>query len=116
LRVMPMDTLDDRGNAGDVRAAYLVGLPQTANSLPLNYQEKSDTALVVTLPRPVQKGERVCVELEYVLKLPPKQGRWGEWDGVTFLTNWLPVLAFYDDSGWQPTPYVVWHQPFFNEA
>ena len=31
-------------------------------------------------------------------------------------TNSLPVLAFYDDAGWQPMPFVPWHQPFFNEA
>ena len=30
--------------------------------------------------------------------------------------HWLPVLAFYDDEGWQPTPFIPWHQPFFNEA
>src|SRR2546430_16175338 len=50
------------------------------------------------------------------MHLPQKQGRWGQWQDVTFLSNWLPVLAFYDDKGWQPTPYVPWHQPFFNEA
>jgi len=25
-------------------------------------------------------------------------------------------LAFYDDKGWQPMPFIPWHQPFFNEA
>ena len=25
-------------------------------------------------------------------------------------------LAYYDDAGWQPMPFVPWHQPFFNEA
>src|SRR5262249_29396687 len=38
------------------------------------------------------------------------------WQGVTFLSNWLPVLAYYDDKGWQPTPFIPRHQPFFNEA
>src|SRR5262249_39912590 len=23
---------------------------------------------------------------------------------------------YYDDDGWQPTPFIPWHQPFFNEA
>jgi hypothetical protein len=84
--------------------------------LPFHYQEKNDSALVVPLPRPVQQGETVTLDLEFVLKLPEKCGRWGHWNGITFLTNWLPVLAFYDNNGWQPTPYVCWHQPFFNEA
>ncbi len=84
--------------------------------LPFHYQENNDTALVVPLPRPVRLGETITLDLEFVLKLPNTQGRWGYWKGITFLTNWLPMLAFYDDKGWQPTPYVCWHQPFFNEA
>lgn len=74
------------------------------------------TALVVSLPRPVQCGETIEVELTFTLRLPQKQGRWGQWKGVTFLSNWLPVLAYYDEHGWQPTPFIPWHQPFFNEA
>ena len=36
--------------------------------------------------------------------------------GVTTLSNWLPVLAVYDNCGWQPVPFIPWHQPWFNEA
>jgi hypothetical protein len=43
-------------------------------------------------------------------------GRWGQWEGVTYLSNWLPVVSVYDEEGWHPTPFVPWHQPFFNEA
>ncbi|WP_232055961.1 M1 family aminopeptidase [Tuwongella immobilis] len=32
------------------------------------------------------------------------------------LSAWLPVLAYYDNSGWHPKPFVPWHQPFFQEA
>src|SRR6185436_17606814 len=24
--------------------------------------------------------------------------------------------AYYDDDGWQPQPFVPWHQPFFHES
>ncbi len=68
------------------------------------------------LPRPVAAGETVTLTIDFIVNLPHKHGRWGYWDGITFLTNWLPVLAYYDELGWHPTPYVVWHQPFFNEA
>jgi hypothetical protein len=92
--------------------------PATENEkrLPFHYDEKNDSALVVPLPQPVRQGDTIALEMEFVLKLPNNYGRWGYWDGVTFLTNWLPVLAYFDDKGWQPTPYVCWHQPFFNEA
>src|SRR5208282_5172515 len=84
--------------------------------LPFHYREDNATALVVPLPRPVACGESIQVELDITFRLPQKQGRWGQWKGVTYLSNWLPVLAFYDDQGWQPTQFIPWHQPFFNEA
>ena len=79
----------------------------------------TDASRIKALSDPVRithDGEAVTVEVEFVLRLPQVQGRWGQWRGVTSLSNWLPVLAFYDDRGWQPTPYIPWHQPFFNEA
>ena len=64
------------------------------------------------------------------MNLPKKQGRLGQWRDVSFLSNWLPVFAVYDDpagdlaaaaqavgaEGWHPTPFIPWHQPFYNEA
>jgi hypothetical protein len=78
--------------------------------------EDHATTLVIPLPKPVARGEAVTVELDFDFRLPQKQGRWGQWKGVTTLSNWLPVVAVYDEVGWQPTPFIPWHQPFFNEA
>jgi hypothetical protein len=74
------------------------------------------TDLVVPLPAPLPPGQAVTIDLDYTLRLPQKQGRWGQWEGVTFLSNWSPVVAVHDDKGWHPTPFVPWHQPFYNEA
>ena len=90
---------------------------------------------VVVLLHPADpgQGESVTIMLDIrSMNLPQKQGRWGQWRGVTFLSNWLPVFAYYGDAPdprpgdedkprpagalWQPTPFVPWHQPFFNEA
>jgi hypothetical protein len=90
--------------------------PEAAKRFARRVEEETDTALVVCLPRPVGVGESVTLEMEFTLHLPQKQGRWGQWQGVTFLATWLPVLAYYDECGWQPTPFIPWHQPFFNEA
>ena len=93
--------------------------PPPVDPVPLKFhwRENLSTALVVPLPAPVSPGESVTVELSFHFRLPQKQGRWGQWEGITFLSNWLPVLAVYDDkNGWQPTPFVPWHQPWFNEA
>jgi hypothetical protein len=89
---------------------------QLIQAIETSYAPDNDTALVLPLPHEIGPGESVTVEIEFILKLPPKKGRWGQWEGITMLAQWLPVLAFYDEKGWQPTPFIPWHQPFFNEA
>jgi hypothetical protein len=110
------------GRAGSAREGPAVELPAPrpvpsfTRDLPFAFQEKINTALEVTLPAVVRQGESVTLELAFTLRLPQTQGRWGQWRGVTFLAQWLPVLAVYDEHGWQPVPFIPWHQPFFNEA
>ena len=145
LRVNPMDELGETEPACEVHKITLVDpgapfpAPPVANApgspavdVPFRYEGETNTTLVVPLPQPVRQGETVSVVLDVTMKLPKKQGRWGQWRGVTFMTNWLPVFAFYGDAPdprpgeenkprpegqfWQPTPFVAWHLPFFNEA
>ena len=88
------------------------------NELQFTYAGDTDTDLVVPLPNggTVKTGETVTLDLHFTFHLPQKQGRWGQWEGVTQLSNWLPVLAVYDEKGWHPTPFIAWHQPFYNES
>ncbi len=134
LRMTPSDVIDSVGRCCDIRQIILCDPNQpTCQTLESHWEnaqpsddtnsppdpevlEDTKTVLVVPLPQPVAKGETVTIEIEFCLRLPQKQGRWGQWQGVTFLSHWLPVLAYYDDKGWQPTPFIPWHQPFFNEA
>jgi len=90
--------------------------PTAPISLSFAFREDNATALEVQLPAPVLPGESVTLDLAFTLRLPQKQGRWGQWKGVTFLAQWLPVVAVHDSQGWQPPPFIPWHQPFFNEA
>ena len=121
LRLAPSDSIDVNGPPLQVEKVALVnGLvpndPASGVALPFLYRSDNSTALEVRLPSKVRQNEGVTVELTFTLRLPQRQGRWGQWEGVTFLAQWLPVLAVYDESGWQPTPFIPWHQPFFNEA
>lgn len=130
LRMSPGEGIDFEGHACDVQKVRVLSLgggsgviTDSARQVPppegearFSFRPDNETALVIPLPHPVKQGESVTVEIEFIMHLPQKQGRWGQWQDVTFLSNWLPVLAYYDDKGWQPTPYIPWHQPFFNEA
>jgi hypothetical protein len=134
LRVDPADVLGVKEPACDIHGITLLNpsaQPQ-ADPVKLDFRYDGDTktTLVVPLPRAVGPGESVTVLLELTMHLPAKQGRWGQWEGVTTLSNWLPVFAYYGPPGrkdkgkeppassceWQPTPFIPWHQPFFNEA
>jgi hypothetical protein len=111
MRMMPGECLYGDKPLFDLQRVTLDG-----KALPCGYLKENNCALAVTLPAPVPEGGCVTVEVDFVFHLPEKQGRWGCWQGVTTLSNWLPVLAVYDDHGWHPTPFIPWHQPFFNEA
>jgi len=113
LRLAPKEALDFDGPPLDVHSVRIPGDP---SPLMFDYQKDNDTALEIVLPIAVEPGQSVTVELDFSLRLPQKQGRWGQWKGVTFLAQWLPVVAYFDDMGWQPAPFIPWHQPFFNEA
>ncbi|MGL6094571.1 MAG: M1 family aminopeptidase, partial [Fimbriiglobus sp.] len=119
LRLNPSAGIEKGGGHGRLERVRLVsGAAAGADppDLTWNYREEQPTVLTVDLPHEVKGGESVTLELVGLVRLPEKQGRWGQWKGVTYFTNALPVVAYYDDAGWRETPFVPWHQPFHNEA
>ncbi len=118
LRLQPSLGIDRGGRAGVITEAKLtaIGAKLFDKILHYEYDDTNPTALRFPLPSAIDPGESVTVELIVEFYLPNKQGRLGHWKETTFLTNAFPVLAFCDDTGWRPMPFVPWHQPFFNEA
>ncbi len=111
FRVDPRDAVDSEGRRIQITAVQSCDTP-----LAFHFDKHTDTLLIVQLPAPVQPGETVEVTLDYKLDIPPVQGRFGRFRGVTSLLNWYPILAYYDHHGWDDSPYVAWHQPWLNEA
>lgn len=140
LRVQPGEALGEKEPACDIQHVGIVpdvvqaggkvgGKPPAPAPVEFRYEGDTKTALVVPLAQPLKPGESVTVQLDFTMRLPQKQGRWGQWRDVTFLSNWLPVFAVCegppgettsDDAigadGWRPTPFIPWHQPYYNEA
>ncbi|MCE9532942.1 MAG: BamA/TamA family outer membrane protein [Planctomycetes bacterium] len=118
MRIPPGEAIY-AGTPIEIRSVALIrrnGKNVERTDLKFAFSKDNPTALNVELLDEVKKDESISLAIDFDLKLPQKQGRWGQWKGVTCLSNWLPVLAYYDEKGWQPTPFVAWHQPFFNEA
>lgn len=111
FRIDPRDAIDKEGRRIEVTA-----IRSGEAALAHHYDEKFDTLLHVQLPRAVNPGETIEVELDYVMTIPEVQGRFGQFRGVTNLVNWYPLVAYYGKDGWDAPPYVAWHQPWLNEA
>ncbi|MCS6864378.1 MAG: M1 family aminopeptidase [Gemmataceae bacterium] len=116
LRLQPSLGIDRDGRMGEVRTALWLSPNGHRQSLRWSYEPKNPTAIYFDLPQAIEPGQSATIELVCEVRLPNKQGRWGHYEGVTYLTNAIPLLAVIDDNGWKPMPFVPWHQPWYNEA
>ena len=111
FRLDPRTGIDRQGKRLSFRRITAGG-----RELTFGFDPDVETQLIVALPQPVGPGEAVEVTLDYTASIPPYQGRFGQWEGVTNLLNWYPTVAYYDEHGWDAPPYVAWHQPWLQEA
>ena len=118
LRLNPSYGIDPAGGNGvidDIRWRDPAN-PDARKRLKYSFRDDNMCAMVVELPEDVAPGHTVTLEIDCTINLPNKQGRWGYWDDVTFLTHSLPTVAYHDNAGWHAMPFVPWHQPFWNDA
>ncbi len=116
LRLDPRDSLGVKRPALAFQSVSVLKDGQW-DEQPVRLGGATGTDLTLSLPAPVQAGGKVRARLAFTIRLDEKQGRWGLWNGVVNLMQWLPVPAVYDaERGWQPSPFLPWHQPFLNEA
>ena len=74
------------------------------------------TVLEVTLPRPLAPEEQVELTLPFTVTIPRRADRFGFHDEVMMLGHWYPMLAVYDDEGWNLDPYVEMGDAFYSDV
>ena len=118
LRLAPSHGIDPAGGHGVIKDIrwHDPARPDAKQRLKYSFRDDNMCAMVVELPEEVPPGGTVTLDVDCTISLPNKQGRWGHWDGVTFLTHSLPTVAYHDNAGWHAMPFVPWHQPFWNDA
>lgn len=77
---------------------------------------KGNTILKLDLKEKLEPGKKVDIEMEYTVKLPPAQDRFGYGDKTFNFGNWYPVAAVYDDEGWNLDPYYSIGDPFYSDV
>lgn len=66
--------------------------------------ELDDSALIVPLPAPLLPGEQVVIGMDFEVQVPtepgPNYGAFALLNGVLALPHFYPMIAVYDDEGW----------------
>ena len=78
--------------------------------------ELQDTALTLELPRELFQGEELEVSIALNATLPEYPERFGVWDRITLLGNWIPVVALREDGDWRFDDYGQIGDPFVSEV
>ena len=83
----------------------------TVASRPADY-ELDDTALTLDLPRPLPVGDVIEVSMALRATLPEYPERFGVWNGIALLGNWIPVVALREGGDWRFDEYGQIGDPF----
>jgi hypothetical protein len=75
-----------------------------------------ETVLEVTLSQPLAPEEQVSLSIPFTVTVPRRPDRFGFDDDVMMLGHWYPLLAVYDDEGWNLDPYVAIGDAFYSET
>ncbi|QAT60104.1 M1 family peptidase [Acidilutibacter cellobiosedens] len=73
-----------------------------------------DTVLKVKLQHFLKESEKANIYLEFEGKIPRTEDRFGYGNKSINFGNWYPILAVYDESGWNTEPYYSIGDPFYS--
>ncbi len=96
------------------------------NILKTNLSQE-DTVLETLLPAPLPIGDQIFVEFDFHGKVPVASsqltgienagyGIFSFFDGVMTLSGWFPILAVYDEDGWNLDPVYSFGDSVFSDG
>lgn len=81
-----------------------------------SHYEFAPIETVLEIPMTLVSGETYEIELDYVIQVSSTTERFGHVNGTYNLGNWYPILAVYDEDGWNLDPYYDVGDPFYSET
>ena len=87
------------------------------NKKDVNYeiQGHGDTILKIEPNSALKPNEKLDIYLEYKVKLPSAQDRFGYGEDTFNFGNWYPIVSVYDENGWNTDPYYNIGDPFYSD-
>jgi hypothetical protein len=87
------------------------------------FEDAARTILKVPLPAPLAPGTQTTLQIAFTVTVPRRSDRFGYdaptghfVEGVMSLGHWYPMLAVYDDEGWNLDPYVALGDAFYSDV
>jgi len=77
---------------------------------------KDSTILKIKLDKSLKPGARISLEIDFSLLIPPAAERFGIGANYINLGNWYPIVAVYDQNGWNLDPYYSIGDPFYSDV
>ncbi|HET7658438.1 MAG TPA: M1 family metallopeptidase [Bacillales bacterium] len=60
------------------------------------------------------KDRHVTVSMNFHISVPNQEDRFGWYQNTVSLGNWFPILAVYDNEGWNLDPYYPYGESFYS--
>lgn len=88
------------------------------NGEALNYivMGMGDSILKVYLKNELEPGQKIELDMDFSVKIPPSCGRFGYGENTINIANWYPILSVFDNKGWNLEPYYAIGDPFYSDV
>jgi hypothetical protein len=80
------------------------------------FEDAARTILKVPLPTALAPEAQTTLQIAFTVTVPRRSDRFGYEEGVMSLGHWYPMLAVYDDEGWNLDPYVALGDAFYSDV
>ncbi len=81
-----------------------------------SFVDAERTVLKVPLPEPLGPDEQTVLQIAFAVTVPRRSDRFGYDEAVMSLGHWYPMLAVYDDEGWNLDPFVALGDAFYSDV
>jgi len=72
--------------------------------------------LIINLIEKLVPGRRIAIALDYTLKIPNINHRFGYTETTFNFGNWYPIAAVFDQNGWNQSEYYQIGDPFYSDV
>jgi hypothetical protein len=86
------------------------------NAADWSFEDVEHTVLQVPLPAPLRPGDQATLQIAFSVTVPRRSDYFGYEQGVMSLGYWYPILAVYDDEGWNLDQHTTLGEIYYSDT